>query len=160
MPGRCQAAAGDLGLAGKTTFVTGGSADTGLAVAHALRDEGATVTVCGRDPDRLEASGLPGVRADVTGPDAPARAVDEAAERMGGLDLLVANADGLYGGGLLDPTPEDWLRTCGVSLRVDRGGRSLRAVPAEDSVLLREGLIGLLSRCEHEMASAFGKRRH
>lgn len=83
-PGRCQAAAMDLGLAGKTAFATGGSAGTGLAVARALRDEGATATVCRRAPDRLEASGLPGVRADITDPDALAQAVDEAAERMGG----------------------------------------------------------------------------
>ncbi|MFF9410513.1 SDR family oxidoreductase [Streptomyces anandii] len=74
----------DLGLAGKTAFITGGSGGIGLAIGRALREEGAEVTVCGRDPERLRGSGLPGVRADVTDPEALARAVDEAAERMGG----------------------------------------------------------------------------
>ncbi|MEU5290942.1 response regulator transcription factor [Streptomyces umbrinus] len=41
-------------------------------------------------------------------------------------------------------------------MRVDRAGRSLRVVLAEDSVLLREGLIGLLSRCGHEVVAAVG----
>ncbi|MBD0840768.1 response regulator [Streptomyces sp. TRM68416] len=42
---------------------------------------------------------------------------------------------------------------------MDRGGltrRSLRVVLAEDSVLLREGLIGLLGRCGHEVVAAVG----
>ncbi|GGS87328.1 DNA-binding response regulator [Streptomyces chromofuscus] len=34
--------------------------------------------------------------------------------------------------------------------------RSLRVVLAEDSVLLREGLIGLLGRCGHEVVAAVG----
>ncbi|WP_392670583.1 response regulator [Streptomyces sp. LN785] len=38
-------------------------------------------------------------------------------------------------------------------MRVDR---SLRVVLAEDSVLLREGLIGLLTRCGHQVVAAVG----
>ncbi|MEU6823382.1 response regulator transcription factor [Streptomyces atriruber] len=41
-------------------------------------------------------------------------------------------------------------------MRVDQGGRPLRVVLAEDSVLLREGLIGLLARCGHEVVAAVG----
>ncbi|MEU9384634.1 response regulator transcription factor [Streptomyces sp. NPDC048279] len=37
-----------------------------------------------------------------------------------------------------------------------RTDRSLSVVLAEDSVLLREGLIGLLSRCGHEVVAAVG----
>ncbi|WP_075030978.1 response regulator [Streptomyces mirabilis] len=37
-----------------------------------------------------------------------------------------------------------------------RADRPLRVVLAEDSVLLREGLIGLLTRCGHEVAAAVG----
>lgn len=35
-------------------------------------------------------------------------------------------------------------------------GKALRVVLAEDSVLLREGLIGLLQRCGHEVVAAVG----
>lgn len=35
-------------------------------------------------------------------------------------------------------------------------GRALRVVLAEDGVLLREGLIGLLQRCGHEVVAAVG----
>ncbi|MFI5689526.1 hypothetical protein [Streptomyces sp. NPDC051636] len=47
------------------------------------------VRTCFRACDPV--SELPGVQADVTDLDALARAVDEAAEQMGGIDLLVAN---------------------------------------------------------------------
>ncbi|MBG0853859.1 response regulator transcription factor [Streptomyces spinoverrucosus] len=40
-----------------------------------------------------------------------------------------------------------------------RAVRSLRVVLAEDSVLLREGLIELLGRCGHEVAAAVGDAR-
>ncbi|MDQ1026926.1 DNA-binding NarL/FixJ family response regulator [Streptomyces umbrinus] len=41
-------------------------------------------------------------------------------------------------------------------MRVDGTARSLRVVLAEDSVLLRDGLIGLLTRCGHEVVAAVG----
>ncbi|MFI7320113.1 response regulator [Streptomyces venezuelae] len=44
-------------------------------------------------------------------------------------------------------------------MRVDQGGRPLRVVLAEDSVLLREGLVGLLARCGHEVVAAVGDAR-
>ncbi len=39
----------DLGLAGRTVLVTGGSSGVGLATVRALLDEGANVATCGRD---------------------------------------------------------------------------------------------------------------
>ncbi len=43
----------DLGLAGKTALVTGGSKGIGLETARALAREGATVLICARRPDAL-----------------------------------------------------------------------------------------------------------
>lgn len=41
-------------------------------------------------------------------------------------------------------------------MRALRADRPLRVVLAEDSVLLREGLVGLLGRCGHEVVAAVG----
>jgi NAD(P)-dependent dehydrogenase (short-subunit alcohol dehydrogenase family) len=101
----------DLGLTGSRAFITGGSRGIGLAIARALAAEGAAVAICGRDPGALAESGFPAVQADVTEPEQLARAVDEAARQLGGLDLLVANAGGSAGGGLLTSTPRDWQDT-------------------------------------------------
>lgn len=46
----------DLGLTGKVAMIAGGSSGIGLAIASELLGEGATVAICGRDPDRLAAA--------------------------------------------------------------------------------------------------------
>jgi 3-oxoacyl-[acyl-carrier protein] reductase len=106
----------DLGLAGRRAFVTGGSHGIGLAIARALADEDAAVMICGRDSGRLARTGLPAVQADVTDAADLGRAVDLAADQLGGLDLLVANAGGSVGGSLLASTPEDWIATFAVNV--------------------------------------------
>jgi NAD(P)-dependent dehydrogenase (short-subunit alcohol dehydrogenase family) len=90
----------------RTALVTGASRGFGLALTTALARRGTTVVACARDADRLHAAGaaLPGaervvaVPADVTDP-AGRAALVAAAERAGGLDLLVHNA------GSLGPSP-------------------------------------------------------
>jgi 3-oxoacyl-[acyl-carrier protein] reductase len=106
----------DLGLAGRRAFITGGSHGIGLGIAQALAAEGAAVLICGRDADRLARTGFPAVQADVTSAADLGRAVDYAADQLGGLDLLVANAGGSIGGNLLASTPEDWAATFAVNV--------------------------------------------
>jgi 3-oxoacyl-[acyl-carrier protein] reductase len=127
----------DLGLRGRRAFVTGGSRGIGLAVARALAAEGAAVALCARSPEPLDAAvealradgrTALGVPADVTDPDQLGAAVESAAAGLGGLDLLVANAGGAVGGGLLDSTPADWART--YALNVLHAAHAVRtAVP-------------------------------
>jgi 3-oxoacyl-[acyl-carrier protein] reductase len=88
----------DLGLAGKRAAVSAATAGLGLAAATSLAREGAIVTICGRDEDRAAAAahaiGAHWVVCDLARAGEPGRFVDEAIERMGGLDILVANTSG------------------------------------------------------------------
>ncbi|HST95964.1 MAG TPA: SDR family oxidoreductase [Microvirga sp.] len=84
-------------LQGRHAVVTGGGRGIGLAIAGTLSGAGASVTVMGRDPARLEQAVATGaaheaVAVDVTDPDAVQAAVEEAASRRGPVDLMIANA--------------------------------------------------------------------
>jgi 3-oxoacyl-[acyl-carrier protein] reductase len=96
----------DLGLEGRVALVTASSRGLGFASASALVEEGASVLICGRGKDSVDAAQealrsratrgaeVASVVADVTDPAAPARLVEETVGRFGGLDVLVANAGG------------------------------------------------------------------
>ena len=102
----------DLGLIGRVAIVTGGSDGIGKSTAAKLLDEGASVAICGRDQERLDAAAaelrgtdrdgyaqdqtradrLFALAMDVTTPGALERLVAETVELFGGLDILVNNA--------------------------------------------------------------------
>jgi 3-oxoacyl-[acyl-carrier protein] reductase len=96
----------DLGLSGKTALVCGASSGLGLASAQALAEEGANVVLFARRAEELEdhATRLGGVAVggDVTNDGDLERAVATAAERFGGLDVLVWNGGGPPPGGAQD----------------------------------------------------------
>ena len=89
----------DLGLEGKHAIVTGGSKGIGKAIARELAREGADVAIVARSRDQLESAArelaaetkrrvIP-LAADVTSKEQVDRMVAEAAERLGGLHILV-----------------------------------------------------------------------
>jgi NAD(P)-dependent dehydrogenase (short-subunit alcohol dehydrogenase family) len=87
----------ERGLEGRHAVVTGGSRGIGLAIASALTDAGAVVTVVGRDREALERVVAGGeadgcAAADVTDAFALHQAVAEAASVRGPVDIMVANA--------------------------------------------------------------------
>jgi 3-oxoacyl-[acyl-carrier protein] reductase len=109
----------DLQLRDKVAIVTGSSRGLGLASAQALAAEGALVTICGRDPARLEAAraqiaavaGADRVHAeaiDLAQPDGPAAVVERTAVRFGGVDVLVNNVGMAKGAGLVDTPDAAW----------------------------------------------------
>ncbi|SDZ26073.1 NAD(P)-dependent dehydrogenase, short-chain alcohol dehydrogenase family [Micromonospora pattaloongensis] len=97
-------------------LVTGSSRGIGRAVAAAFAASGDRVAVHHRDSAELAeqlVASLPGeghvvLRADLTDPAAVQRMVDGAAERLGGLDVLVNNAGVYQPHPVLDTTYEQW----------------------------------------------------
>jgi NAD(P)-dependent dehydrogenase (short-subunit alcohol dehydrogenase family) len=80
----------DLGLRDRACLVTGSTDGIGLASARLLVEEGARVVTCGR----TEAPGIGEahhVQADLGMAGEPERAVEESAQALGGLDVLVNN---------------------------------------------------------------------
>jgi NAD(P)-dependent dehydrogenase (short-subunit alcohol dehydrogenase family) len=125
----------DLELGGRVAFVTGATRGIGNAIARRLAYEGCAVGLCARDGDAAAAAaaelaalgvGAHGVGADVTDEAELRAAVDEVAGRLGGLDLVVANAGGAAGGSALEDTDsEDWATT--LALNVTHPAMLLRA---------------------------------
>jgi meso-butanediol dehydrogenase / (S,S)-butanediol dehydrogenase / diacetyl reductase len=93
-------------------LVTGGTSGIGAAIVERLRSDGAAVVFTGRDPARgLEVEkrvGASFVRANVRNPDGVRASVRAAAELLGGLDALVANAGVLHEAALSETTDEAW----------------------------------------------------
>lgn len=115
----------DLGLSGRRAVVTGGSKGIGLAVAHELVAEGADVAICARHAEEVEAarasvaeSGrtIYAAVADVTDPDQVEAFIADAAEALGGIDVLVNNAGAAHPGTFATLTDEDWKADLDVKL--------------------------------------------
>jgi 3-oxoacyl-[acyl-carrier protein] reductase len=108
----------NLGLQGKVALVAAASQGLGRAVAEELAAEGASLVLCARGNDALQAtcaaiaaaSGVPvlGVAADVAHPADVARVVQAARERFGRLDILVTNAGGPPAGTFDTLSAEQW----------------------------------------------------
>lgn len=106
----------DLGIDDKTAVVLASTGGLGRAVAESLLAEGATVAICGRDPERLEraraelAAAHPervlGASLDVTDRAALTAHLDAVAEQTGAIDILVTNAGGPPPCAALDVTHE------------------------------------------------------
>jgi NADP-dependent 3-hydroxy acid dehydrogenase YdfG len=94
-----------LDLSGKKAIVTGASSGIGAATARALADAGVTVAGGARRVERLETEIARPL--DVTDQASCARFVDEALERLGGLDILFNNAGLALGRAPFDESTED-----------------------------------------------------
>lgn len=115
----------DLGLKGKVAVVTGGTLGIGLAAAKVLAGEGATVVVCGRSQDKLDAAIaaakeegilLHGRTADVTDGDSFTAFADWVWNEFGRVDILVNNAGRGSPGAALSLEKEVWQNVLDTNL--------------------------------------------
>jgi NAD(P)-dependent dehydrogenase (short-subunit alcohol dehydrogenase family) len=110
-----------VSLEGRRVAITGAARGIGALLARRLHDRGARVALLGLEPDLLEkvaadCGDAPWFECDVTDRDGVNAAVAGAVERLGGLDVAVANA-GIGGQHtLIDGDDSVWDATLAVNL--------------------------------------------
>ena len=110
-------------LDGKRALVTGGANGIGLAICRCLAAHGVRVALADLDAGKAREAATElgeehlGLAVDVRRRDAVERAVAEAVEGLGGLDILCANAGVSSMNRALDLTDEEWDATFDVNAR-------------------------------------------
>ncbi|TCP31713.1 NAD(P)-dependent dehydrogenase (short-subunit alcohol dehydrogenase family) [Scopulibacillus darangshiensis] len=108
-----------LGLEDKVVVVMGGTSGVGLKTAEMFLEEGAKVSVCGRNPERMavayqhllnqnSSDKIYADTCDVTCEDQVNHFVNRTAENLGGIDILVNAAGKSIMGHFFDITNDQW----------------------------------------------------
>lgn len=106
----------DLHLRGRTALIAASSSGLGFGTATALADEGANVSICGRDRTRLTQAAdrlrrqegqVLAEQVDLTDPTQTQQWVEHTANHFGGLDIVVTNSGGVPFGPVGDFTPAE-----------------------------------------------------
>lgn len=113
-------------LRGQTILVTGGSSGMGKATAFLAARLGANVAICGRTPEKLdatrraigEATGIEILTAAMTirDPDAVEALLEAVYARFGRLDTVVNNAGGTYSQDAIEFSRKGWLTVIDTNL--------------------------------------------
>jgi len=114
-------------MKGRNAIVTGATRGIGLAIARGFLESGATVTLCGRKQEGVDAalkdltdhaSNVLGVTAHVAKPDDIGRLIAAAEKRFGPVNTLVNNAGtNPYYGPIAESEDWAWDKTMDVNLR-------------------------------------------
>ncbi len=154
----------NFGIRNKVALVAAASRGLGYATAMELAREGAQVAVCGRDEQRInraaaELSASTGGRilpvvADVEKPEDCQYFIDQAAEHLGSVDILVTNAGGPPPGFFADLDDENWAlgfeRTMMSAIRLMRAAlphmqqKKWGRIVAITSISVKQPIAGLL----------------
>jgi len=109
-------------LEGKTALVTGATGGIGGAIARTLHAQGATVTISGTRQEKLDeltadlGERVHAIACNLDDGEAVDALPKQAAEAMGGLDILVANAGITKDGLLMRMKDEDWQQVLKINL--------------------------------------------
>jgi NAD(P)-dependent dehydrogenase (short-subunit alcohol dehydrogenase family) len=112
----------EVSLAGKRVLVTGAARGIGAALAEKAAGAGARLALVGLEPEKLAAvaercgEGTFVAECDVSDQEHVTAAVDAAAEALGGLDVVVANAGIATGGPLRLQPVRTWQRVIEINL--------------------------------------------
>lgn len=104
----------NLGISGRRALVTGASSGLGLGAAKALAEEGVELVIASRSQEKLDsaAAKLSGntrcLVADLSRSDNAIKLVNQAAELLGGLDILICNSGGPKAGGFYQHELDDY----------------------------------------------------
>src|ERR1051326_4463487 len=98
----------DLGLAGKTALVTGGSEGIGRGITLGLAREGVDVAICARRPGPLEEA------AGAIARETNRKFVAKAHQALGRVDIMVNNAGSAPGGVIEHLSEDDWAQALGL----------------------------------------------
>ncbi|WP_077963582.1 bifunctional aldolase/short-chain dehydrogenase [Ensifer adhaerens] len=97
-------------LSRQVAVVTGGAGGLGLAIAEALRAEGAEIALIdlAEAPVKTEAARLGGLglACDVTNPEAVDATLASVAEHFGGVDIVISNAGAAFQGAIVEVSDE------------------------------------------------------
>ncbi|GAA1877736.1 SDR family oxidoreductase [Streptantibioticus ferralitis] len=116
----------DAALAGCAALVTGASSGIGAATAMAVAQRGAAVALAARRAERLEELATAirdqggtciALTADLRDAAQARRTVEDTADRLGRLDVLVNNAGYAATGSVEESDPEDWERMIDLNVK-------------------------------------------
>jgi NAD(P)-dependent dehydrogenase (short-subunit alcohol dehydrogenase family) len=111
-----------IALAGRRVLITGAARGIGAALAQKLGSHGARLALVGLEPETMAAvaercgEGTFVTEADVSNREQITAAIDAAAEALGGLDVVVANAGIATGGPLRTQDVRSWERVIEINL--------------------------------------------
>jgi NAD(P)-dependent dehydrogenase (short-subunit alcohol dehydrogenase family) len=144
-------------LTNKRALVTGGTKGIGAAIAIDLARQGCDIAINGRHDDEsaaevdleVQAAGRKCVKilGDVARPADAERAVREAAEKLGGLDVLIHSAGGASLGTIEQCPPEQWMATFDVHVHaayhVCRAALPIMRKAREGAIILISSVAGI-----------------